>query len=290
MKILTVGEIIWDVYPDKQCIGGAPLNFAAHTSLLGAEASMLSAVGDDALGRSAKDYVRDFGVSAKYIQTNDLTTGICDVSVTERGIPSYSARSNTAYDNLILTDHDIAEINNEQFDLFYFGTLIQRSAVSAAAVKRVLAECSFGDILCDINLRPNCYSRDSVLTCLTSATILKLSDEEEPLLRALDIYEGTPEGNAQIAKTLAAQFPNFKLIIITMGAKGAYAYRTSDGTSVMQAPIEVEVASTVGAGDSFAAAFSVAFLKGKTLKEAMYDGAELSSFIVSRMEAVPKLG
>ncbi len=288
MKILTIGEIIWDVYSDKKCIGGAPLNFAAHASLSGADAAMVSAVGCDEYGQSAKKYLADFGVCTKYIKTSDKTTGICDVTVNERGIPSYSVRRDTAYDNIILSDEDTAQINKDGFDLFYFGTLIQRSEVSCAAVKKILTECKFQDVICDINLRPDCYSKKSVLTCLENATILKMSDEEEPLFRSLGIYDGTPEGNENIAKTLAEQFPNLKIIIITMGAKGSFAYRTSDGKCVIQPPIGDKVVSTVGAGDSFAAALCFAYLSGKTLEEAMREGAILSGIVVSRTEAVPR--
>ncbi len=287
MKILTVGEIIWDVYPDKKCIGGAPLNFAAHTALLGAEAAMVSAVGDDDLGDSATQYIKDFGVSTKYIKKSEKTTGICDVTINESGVPSYSVRRDTAYDNIPLTDADTAQINAEGFDLFYFGTLIQRSPVSEGAVKKILEECKFKEILCDVNLRPDCYSRESVLTCLQNATVLKISDEEEPLFRSLGIYNDEPKGNEEIAKALTSLFPNIKTVIITMGAEGSFAYQKESGKCVLQPAKKVKVASTVGAGDSFAAAFSVAYLSDKTLEEAMAAGAELSGFVCSRTEAVP---
>ncbi len=288
IKILTAGEIIWDVYPDKKCIGGAPLNFAAHASLQGANAAMVSAVGNDELGASAKEYVENFGVSCKYIKLNEKTTGICDVTLDSRGVPSYSVRRDTSYDNITLDDRDIKEINEERFGLFYFGTLIQRSELSQRAIEKILTECEFAEILCDINLRPDCYSKSSVLTCLKHATILKMSDEEEPLLRALGIYDTAPEGNEEIAKALARKFPNLKIIIITMGAKGSFAYRAKDAHTVTEAPIPVKLASTVGAGDSFSAAFAVAHLSGKSLEEAMRAGTELSSFVVSRTEAVPR--
>ncbi|MBR2465539.1 MAG: hypothetical protein IKB38_01220 [Clostridia bacterium] len=287
MKILTIGEIIWDVYPDKKCIGGAPLNFAAHTALLGAEAAMVSAVGDDDLGNSAVKYITDFGVSTKFIKKSEKTTGICDVTVNESGVPSYSVRRDTAYDNIVLGDPDTAEINSEGFDLFYFGTLIQRSPVSERAVKKILADCKFKDVICDVNLRPDCYSRGSVLRCLENATILKISDEEEPLFRSLGIYKNEPKSNEEIAKSLTTLFPNIKTVIITMGAKGSFAYGRESGKCVLQPAKKVSVASTVGAGDSFAAAFSVAYLSGKTLEEAMAAGAELSGFVCSRTEAVP---
>ena len=289
MKILAIGEIIFDIYSDKKCIGGAPLNFAAHASLLGADTALISAVGYDELGSSALDYVGSLGISTEFINKNNKQTGVCDVTVNEQGVPSYSVRTDTAYDNIILSDKEIKNINDEAFDLFYFGTLIQRSSVSAEAVKKILKECKFKSVICDINLRPYCYSRESVLTCLENATILKLSDEEEPLLRELGIYEAEPCGNEAIAKALTSLFPNIEIVIITMGAEGSFAYRASDGKTVYRKANKVKVASTVGAGDSFAAAFAVAYLSGKTLEEAVAKGTELSAFVVSKTEAVPYL-
>lgn len=286
IKILAIGEIIWDAYPNKKCIGGAPLNFSAHTALLGARTAILSAVGCDELGRSAKEYVRNFGICDKYIKTNDKITGICDVTVNEHGVPSYSVRCDTAYDNITLTDSDTENIRGEGFDLFYFGTLIQRGN-SAVAVKKLLSDCAFPEVICDINLRPDCYSEKSVLLCLENATILKISEEEEPLLRTLGIYGGEPSGNEEIAKALTKKFPNIKTVIITMGARGSFAYRASDGKCVYQPSEKVTVASTVGAGDSFAAAFAVSFLSGNSLEDAMEAGAKLAGFVCSRTEAVP---
>lgn len=248
---------------------------------------MVSAVGDDDLGKSAAEYIANFGVSTKFIKKSEKTTGICDVTINESGVPSYSVRRDTAYDNIPLTDSDTAAINSEDFDLFYFGTLIQRSPTSACAVKKILQNCKFKEIICDVNLRPDCYSRESVLTCLENASILKISDEEEPLLRELGIYKTEPQGNEAIAKELTSLFPNIKTVIITMGKNGSFAYQKESEKCVLQPAKEVSVASTVGAGDSFAAAFSVAYLSGKTLEEAMAAGAELSGFVCSRTEAVP---
>ena len=288
MKILAIGEIIFDLYPDKSCIGGAPLNFAAHTSLLGAESAIISAVGNDDLGYSAKEYVENFRILNKYIKTNHKQTGICDVRLDERGVPSYSVRTDTAYDNIVITDGDTEQIRRERFDLFYFGTLIQRSERSSLAVKKLLSDCEFGEILCDVNLRNGCYSKESALLCLLNATFLKISDEEEPLLAELGIYEKKERTNIELAKMLTKAFPNLKVVIITMGQRGAFAYRASDGKSVYKEAKKVTLASTVGAGDSFAAAFAVSYLNGEDLDEAMEKATALAGFVCSHLDAVPK--
>ena len=289
MKILSFGEIIWDVYKDKKCIGGAPLNFAAHASLLGAKSSLISAVGNDELGNSAIEYIRGFRISPQFIKKNSYTTGICDVTVNDGGIPSYSVRKSTAYDNIEIDKFDTEKINRENFDLFYFGTLIQREDVSRRSLLRVLDECRFKDVVCDVNLRDGCYDKESALTCLKNATILKISDEEEPYLRALGLYECKNDTPEDIADGITERFKNIKILLITMGEKGAFLYESKAKKSTHFPAKRTKVVSTVGAGDSFIAAFCVAYLSGKTLAESVNEGINLSSFVVSRTEAVPNI-
>ena len=77
MKVLSFGEIIWDIYPDKKCIGGAPLNFSAHVAKNGAESYLLSCVGQDDLGKQAKEYLAKFGVKNDFVFECDEQTGAC---------------------------------------------------------------------------------------------------------------------------------------------------------------------------------------------------------------------
>ena len=98
MKILSFGEIIWDVYPDKKCIGGAPLNFSAHVAKNGGESFLISCVGNDELGIKAKQYLAKFGVKDDFVYTCDKQTGVCNVTLDERGVPTYTIVDNVAYD------------------------------------------------------------------------------------------------------------------------------------------------------------------------------------------------
>ena len=123
MKILSFGEIIWDVYHDRRALGGAPLNFAIHCAARGGEAFMVSAVGDDVLGSEALDAIKSKKVSTEYIFKNSRPTGRCDVTLDENKVPSYSLMRDTAYDCIEMTDGDIAAISAAGFDAVCFGTL-----------------------------------------------------------------------------------------------------------------------------------------------------------------------
>ena len=286
-KILSIGEIIWDVYPDKKAIGGAPLNFAAHAVLCGAQSALISAVGKDALGKDAILELQTFGVDCRYIKYTAEPTGQCLVTLDENAIPHYNVLRSVAYDRIVLDDADFESINQIGYDALYFGTLIQRDTVSRKTVRELVARCSFSNIICDVNLRPNCYDAESVAFCLQNATVLKVSMEEEPLLRALTNYQPQNDTPGAIAKSICKKYEQLKMVILTLGKDGSYAYDVETGKEYHQGSIGDKVVSTVGAGDSFAAAWLTSYLSGKPIADCMKKAAEVSGFVVAHVQAVP---
>lgn len=286
-KILSIGEIIWDIYPDKKTIGGAPLNFAAHAVLCGAESALISAIGQDTLGEEALCTLKAFGVDCRYIKQNNKPTGQCVVTLDSNAIPSYNVLRGVAYDHIELDNTDFSAFNQEHYDALYFGTLIQRESVSKQAVRELVSHCNFRNIICDVNLRPNCYDSDSVNFCLSHATILKVSMEEEPLLRSLSGYVPDTGTTEAIAMALSKAYPQLEVILITLGKDGSYAYSTKDCKSYYQKSIGDIVVSTVGAGDSFAAAWLISYLNKQPIEQCMKKAAEISGFVVAHAQAVP---
>jgi len=287
-NILSIGEIIWDVFPTTRVIGGAPLNFAAHCALCGAESAILSAVGEDALGEAALEALGGFGVSGEYVKRTPYPTGQCLVTLDERAVPSYNVLRGVAYDKITVEEDDLASIQAKGYEALYFGTLVQRDRTSRDAVRRVVTQCSFGEILCDVNLRPNCYDADSVEFCLAHATVLKVSIEEEPILRSCAGYSPANDSVQEIARAICKRYKNVKIVLLTLGADGSYAYHSQSGIGYSQCAIGTHVVSTVGAGDSFAAAWLTSFLDGCSIEECMKRAATVSGFVVAHTEAVPK--
>lgn len=286
MKGLVFGEIIWDVYPDRACIGGAPLNFAAHSAQLGGEVSLLSAVGRDRLGDEAIGILGKWAVGCDLVRRSDLPTGRCMVTVDGTGAPSYRVLTDAAYDRIELTDAEITDLCAGQYDILYFGTLAQRSE-SRYALEKLLDACAFEEVFCDLNLRPDCYDRRSVENCLAHATLLKFSDEEAPLLCAVADIEA--ETQDDLASTLFSRYPQLKIILLTLGGEGACAYeRKGDEVIRSFAPAEcVEVVSTVGAGDSFSAAWLAAYRAGDSVECALRKANHRAAWVVSHAEALP---
>lgn len=285
MKILTVGEIIFDIFDGEAEIGGAPLNLCAHCARLGAQSAIVSGIGGDELGKTALEKLADFGVNSDFVIKNEYPTGRCIVTVKD-GIPEYSVQRPAAYDKIRLSEELKKKIADFGADIFAFGTLIQRDPVSAKAVEDILSSFKFSEVFCDINLRPDCYSRESCLMCLENASILKLSAEEEPLLARFGLYE-TAETPEEKAANICGAFGNIRLVVFTMGENGSVIYDAAVKKSYSVPCEKAKLVSTVGAGDSYSAAFLCEYTKNGDISAAGLAGARLSAFVVSRREAIP---
>ncbi len=281
-KLLAFGEILWDVYPDAKYLGGASLNFAAHFAKFGHEAEMLSALGADAMGEEARDQLKTWNLGDRYTPAlADRETGKCLVTLDENSIPSYNLLNDVAYDRI--STCGIAE----DFDLLYFGTLALRGAYNFDSLNRLLEQKTFGEIFVDVNIRPPFYSEKTVRFACSHATVLKISLEELPVVAGL-LGEAENTDYKAFAHALARNFPNLRCIIITLGGDGAYALNCKKGEDAFCAAKKVAVASTVGAGDSFGAAFVSKYLSDASLPECLETASRLAAFVVSQTAAVPE--
>lgn len=280
-KLLAFGEILWDVYPNEKHLGGASLNFAAHFVKFGHTADMLSALGADALGEEARAQLDAWGLNHRFVPAvTQKETGKCLVTLDENSIPSYNLLSDVAYDYIS------CDKVNEDFDLLYFGTLALRSQYNFASLKCLLEQKSFGEVFVDVNIRPPFYSKETVLFAVSHATILKISLEELPVVAQL---LGSVKGKDHIAfaEELAKAYPNLKCIIITLGGDGAYALNCPTGERAFCPAQKVPVKSTVGAGDSFGAAFVSEYLAQRPTDLCLKTASAVAGFVVSQTAAVP---
>ncbi len=255
--IVALGEILWDIFPDRTCFGGAPANYACAAAELGskmAEVHLVSGVGSDKLGRDAIEELKSHHVVVNSIQEKQNATGTVTIELNENGSASYAFTSDVAWDNLAWSD-ELTQLA-QKANAVCFGSLGQRSAVSAKVVQRFVSETTTQCLrIFDINLRPPYYSDQVILDSLSIANVLKLNDEELPYLATLLKISGTePELLLQIIKRF-----NLKLIALTKGNKGA-TIAFDDETIVING-IQTSVIDTVGAGDSFTAALTLGLLQ-----------------------------
>ncbi len=287
MKIMAIGEIIFDIFDGEAEIGGAPLNFCAHCSLLGEESALVSATGRDNLAETAINHLKNFGVETAFVSENNYPTGKCIVTV-NNGIPNYDVIRPAAYDKIEISVDILKKIKEYNADVFAFGTLIQRDVVSRNAVKIILSECEFSHVFCDVNLRPDCFDKDSCLLCLENADIIKISEEEEPILSEFGLYN-IGKNEKETVENVCRSFKNIKLVLFTKGENGSLIYDAENGKFYNIPCAEAKVVSTVGAGDSYSAAFLCEYLRSGDILKSGNAGANLSAFVVSHREAVPKI-
>lgn len=280
-KLIAFGEVLWDVFPESAEIGGAPLNFASHFARLGGEAYIISAVGRDELGEETLKIISERGVSDVLVSYSGLPTGRCEVTLTGDGIPSYNLLSDVAYDDISL---DVDKVKNIGADAFCFGTLTQRSENNRRVLREILDRIHFSEVLCDINIRKNCHTPDSIRFCLENATILKYSDspdEEYALAEAIGCDA------CAIPVCLKEKYPNIKIILHTLGENGSEIFDTVSGDRISVPPVvNPNPVSTVGAGDSYGACFLYNYLSGASLAECGKRASALSSYVVGLKGAI----
>lgn len=273
MRILSFGEILWDIFPDEKKIGGAPFNFAAHAARLGAESFMVSAVGNDENGTDALNEVDRLGIKRDYIHIDrKYKTGYCAVTLTD-GKPSYDLVRDVAYDHI----PDVCP--RGRFDALYMGTLALRSPDSRRAFEKLLKYTDAKEIFFDVNFRGNFYTRELVSALLKETTILKISDEEIGFFGKRD--------HINVLLDLSKTYPKLKYICLTLGKDGALVYDCRNKAILYSDKPKGKVVSTVGAGDSFAACFLVSILSGKTVSDSLDRAVTLSDFVVTQLGAVP---
>lgn len=282
--VVGMGEVLWDVLPGGKKLGGAPANFAYHVAQFGLSSCVVSAVGNDALGKEIIDNFEAKGIN-RLVAEVAYPTGTVQVEVDSVGIPQYDIKEDVAWDNIPFTPQ--LESLAKRAKAVCFGSLAQRNAVSRDTIGRFLdAMPKSADSLVafDINLRQNFYNKDIIVNSLERCNVLKINDEElVTLSRIFNLADGDFR---DVCRTLLGKY-NLKMLILTCGVDGSYVF-TSDSESFQPTP-KVEVADTVGAGDSFTAAFIASILKGASVADAHLRAVKTSAYVCSQHGAMPLL-
>lgn len=282
--VVGMGEALWDVLPEGKKIGGAPANFAYHVSQFGLPSCVVSAIGDDALGKEIIENFTSKGLD-QLIAEVPYPTGTVQVEIDQTGIPLYDIKENVAWDNIPYTEH--LDALAKRTKAVCFGSLAQRNVVSRETINNFLDTMPKDDdslIVFDVNLRQGFYNKEILCKSMQNCNILKINDEE---LITVSRMFGYPGIDLQDKCWILLGKYNLKMLILTCGINGSYVF--SPGNVSFQPTPKVEVADTVGAGDSFTAAFIASILKGKSVTEAHSIAVKTSAFVCTQKGAMPIL-
>lgn len=282
--VVGMGEALWDVLPEGKKIGGAPANFAYHVSQFGLTSCMVSAVGADALGKEIQENLTSKGLN-HLIAEVPYPTGTVQVEIDQAGVPQYEIKENVAWDNIPYTSQ--LESLAKRTQAVCFGSLAQRNVVSRETINRFLdamPQTEDSLVVFDVNLRQGFYNKEILCNSMKRCNILKINDEE---LVTVSRMFGYPGIDLQDKCWILLGKYNLKMLILTCGINGSYVF--TPGNVSFQPTPKVNVADTVGAGDSFTAAFIASILKGKSVAEAHSIAVRTSAFVCTKDGAMPVL-
>ena len=283
-SVIGIGEALFDVLPEGKKLGGAPANFAYHVSQFGIESCAVSAMGDDELGKELEAELNEHHLNYQ-IEKVDYPTGTVQVSLDANGIPAYEIKEGVAWDNIPFTLS--LEEKAKNCTAVCFGSLAQRSEVSRNTIHRFLDAMPEEEgryKVFDINLRQGFFTKEIITESIKRCNILKINDEELITISRLFGYPGIDLQNK--CWLLLGKY-NLKMLILTCGVNGSYVF-TPGNVSFIETP-KVEVADTVGAGDSFTGAFVASILRGKSVREAHELAVKVSAYVCTQNGAMPVL-
>ena len=274
-----IGELLWDMLPEGKKAGGAPINFVYHATQLGAEGYAVSSVGKDVLGDEILKELDKKGI--RYlIERTPFPTGQVLVELGGAGVPDYTILENVAWDHIPFTEAAVELVRRA--DTVCFGTLAQRSPESGETIRKLLRQVPESAFrFFDINMRQHYYSKEIIERSLELSNVFKVNEDEFAVLKGMFGAEGTEK---DVCLKFIERF-GLRYMILTAGASYSAVY-SADEFSVIPTPA-VEVADTVGAGDSFSGAFIFSLISGKSLSEAHRFAVRIAAFVSSEEGAWP---
>ncbi|MCA9063294.1 MAG: carbohydrate kinase, partial [Planctomycetaceae bacterium] len=283
--IVGLGEVLWDMFPNRARFGGALANYVCSVAGLGGNTvsvAMVTAVGVDPFGDHAVATLEKQGVDIRFIQRSQQPTGQVKVQIDGTGAATYDFAPDVAWDSLMWTED--LEALARRADVVCFGTLAQRSELSRRTILHFLS-CvrQTATKVLDVNLRPPHYSLETVLHSLQMADVLKLNEEELPVIATLCRCSGN---HLDVLRQLVDRF-DLKLVALTRGERGSLLVR---GSQISEFPgIPTEVMDTVGAGDAFTAAMTLGMLRNQALSEMNERASQVASYVCSQVGAAPDI-
>jgi fructokinase len=286
MRVLSIGEVLWDIFPSGELLGGAALNFCANLHRLGDSAFLLTAVGEDERGRRARESMEALGLRTDFVQTTPIRpTGVATVSTDAQGEPGFVIPRPAAFDVVSLTHPQIQQMKTMNFDWLYFGTLLQTDPRIEGYTHELARNLPHVRCFYDMNLRKGHWNFPLVERLCGLASALKLNDSEAQTLFALSGEAGTTFSLDQFCASWASKY-EIETICVTLGSDGCFVH-TGNGTFTSPG-YSVKVQDTVGAGDAFSAAFLHGYHQSWAMPRTLRFANALGALVASKPGATPE--
>jgi fructokinase len=284
LNILSIGEVLWDIVENESHLGGAPFNVCAHLAKMGHSTFMYSSVGDDPLGHEILSLMDQLNVHNEFTFIHESKpTSTVDVFL-EDGQPEYTIHEDVAWDDLKVGATQLDALREKKnWDVVIFGLLSQRNESNAQKIYSIINAANTRHVFLDINIRKEYFSKSKLEKSCTLASIVKLNGEELALMR--DLFYPNENELRFAAEKIASKF-NLRVLIVTLGAEGAWAYAHKRWYKT--SAVEVKVADTIGAGDSFSAAFLHVYLQSQDVEDALKKAVAMGTFVTSHSGAIPE--
>jgi fructokinase len=285
MKIVSLGEVLWDVFDDqRRFLGGAPLNFSINATRFGHSVSLVSAVGDDRLGTEALSRIREAGLSTRSIQlSQEYPTATAEVRTDSTGRTQFFIHRPAAFDTLMYAPDCLAPFDYEHLDWIYFGTLALTERRSERVLEEILGNAGKARRFYDVNLREGHWNQDLVERLSSFADVIKLNADEARVL-SRKISTKRTFSLEEFCRDWSQRF-GVQVLCVTLGSEGCAIF--TEGKLTHFVGQEIEAADTVGAGDAFSAGFLHGLGEGWPLKDVAAFANAVGALVASRPGATP---
>jgi fructokinase len=280
LKVACFGEVLWDHFPTYSKIGGAPLNVALRLKSLGAEVTLLSAIGNDQYGNQIQELLENSNIDTTELIKVSFNTGAVNVSLNEKGDASYDIVHPSAWDKIDYNDKTAEKIAN--CDVFVFGSLSTRDEHSRNSLKNYLMKAQYK--VFDVNLRAPHYTYEGIRDLMNYADMIKLNDDE---LFEVSWQLGSKFNSFKQNIEYLAKLTNTNTICVTKGAFGAVLYQ--NGNFYNHNGFRVKVIDTVGSGDSFLAGMIYTLFTSHDPKKAIEIGCAIGALVANSEGGNPKI-
>ena len=280
INAVCFGEVLYDIFPNSEKIGGAPLNVASRLSANGIKTSMISSVGKDEKGKNLLEYLKSRNIDHSLVaETLDFQTGVVTVELDDSGSASYTIEHPAAWDKIEISAEMIDKVKTT--DAFLFGSLVCRDQKSRATLTELLKHAKFA--VFDINLRPPHYEKEILEDLILKAHFIKFNDDE---LYEIAAMFDSPFNSLEQNLSYMAKITNAKTICVTKGSHGAVLF--TEGNLFYNSGYKIKVADTVGAGDSFLGSLISKLLQKEEPQKALNYACAIGALVASKEGANPK--